>query len=179
MKNLINDFLDQTYSIDEIHNYLSDLLESEDLDVAVYGHDEVPEGHLVVGGYYDPDIDEIEVVIYYNPDDEEIEFNNQIFNDFTHQLQQTIEHEVIHRGQYLTRGHHRIVVGTGDKKRDYLYDPDEVDAFSNDIALDIRYNNGDLQTLTGSPVLTDYVNIFGIDHDIVKKIIRKAYKRMT
>lgn len=169
----------QTLSIDEIHDYLNALLINDEIEVSIYDHNEVPSGQLVIGGYYEPEDDDVELVIYYNLEDEEIEFTDEVFADFTHQLQQTIEHENIHRGQYLTRGHHRAVIGTGNKKVDYLSDPDEVDAFSNDIALDIVYNNGDLKTLTGSPVLSDYIDTFGHGSDIVKNIIKKAHKRMT
>jgi len=171
---MLNHLLDQTYALDEIHSFLLELYEEDGFEIEMNEDSDVPEGELIVSGYYEPESDDIELVINYNPIDEEIEFTDEVFESFSHQLQQTVEHELIHRKQGLDE----IMFRTSSCKKSYLSAHWEVDAFSNDIALDIKYNNGDLAIMKGSHILNDYIEAFGKSSDIVKNIIKKAYKRL-
>jgi HEAT repeat protein len=109
---------------------------------------------------------------------------------------QTLEHEIIHREQIESRGGFvvlpKYIEGmTAEQKRIvYLSDPDEIDAYANDIALDLLetyttygaalvLTNYSSVTEEDSPILYEYVELFGADSDTVKSIIKKALKRVT
>ena len=72
----------------------------------------------------------------------------------------------------------------------YLSDPDEIDAYANDVLLDLSkiYNSQGVAlklttystiTVEESPIMNEYMDLFGKDSSIVKTIVKKALKRVV
>ena len=75
------------------------------------------------------------------------------------------------------------------KKIVYLSDPDEIDAYANDVALDLlkkytymeayaRLREYNKIRQDESPIFCDYVDTFGWNSDVVRLIVKKALKRL-
>jgi len=153
-----------------------------------------------VSGFYDQyeylEEINIEVVVIVNDTKGFININNDSWNFLRHQMNQTITHEMRHREQ--TKGRDGFIVShqiddsmSEEQKRIvYLSEPDELDAYAGDIVLDLL----ELYTSQGvasklasypsiqrseSPILYEYVSLFGKDSQLVKSIIKKALKMVT
>jgi len=90
----------------------------------------------------------IEIMLYFNPRVRRYKFTNKTWADFRFLLSNVLQHELIHKEQYL----HRPVAGNatclyydvkaGEKSNkeymDYLAELDEIDAYAHDIAMEIK-----------------------------------------
>jgi len=175
-------------------------LEQFGVGVAIYSvGDQIDQDSVTVNGYFNSfdweEEENIELVLIMNDEEELLTINTDSWEFLQHQAQQTIEHEMIHREQIKKRD--GLVVmplyldGMDEKQKRivYLSDPDEIDAYANDITLDLLKN----YTYQGAysrlreykkirqdecPILAEYVDIFGWDSDIVRTIVLKALKRL-
>jgi len=100
---------------------------------------------VAIGGSYDEDEDLIYLDFYAsNYEDDFIEIKPEFWKQFSFELSQTLQHELIHREQYYNRTSDfcsRIYKfdDINDKEREYLSNSDEIDAYSHDIALEIYH----------------------------------------
>lgn len=107
---------------------------------------------IPMGGSYDEEKDQIHLDFYHvNTEDEMIEVNFSIWNIFSFDLRQLIQHEMVHRQQYKSRMidfSSKIYKFEKDEdgNREYLSNYDEIDAYAHDIALEILnfYENEDI-----------------------------------
>ena len=129
--------------------------EFEDLGVEVTTHpygDEIGENQITSNGYFEAsewdlefldhpvDLVNIELMLIIHSKNKPICINNTDWQFLAHQVEQTIEHEMIHREQSKKRfcnigGESYPIyddhLSEEDKRIHYLSDPDEIDAYSN------------------------------------------------
>ena len=140
---------------------------------------------------------ELEVVVRDTND--VIIINNNAWEFLQHEIIQTLEHEIIHREQTIARAgfqpkihfqSHMENLTEEQKRIVYLSIPDEIDAYANDVALDLlqiynrtkaceRLLNWPTILESESPIFCEYMDLFGPNSDIVKVIVKKTLKRMV
>ena len=150
-----------------------------------------------VNAYYDQESDSqgdcaIEVIVYHNIKlDSTFEFTQ--LSQFLVQIYDAVTHEFRHREQGRRR-HWKPNLRITDESdtRGYLSDPDEIDAYSLSIAVELIRNLGKQRSLTylhrasrlanirpkglfASPTLFHYYRIFG---DLQNKVLRKLVKKV-
>jgi hypothetical protein len=150
-------------------------------------------------GYYDPIDDEdgdcsIELIITHNFPKDHIwypEHSTQLLV----QIFDTVVHELRHQRQYRKRKY-RLGVDRGPGHKEYLADPDEIDAYSVSIAIELCRNLGSIRALRYlhnietlsrfkikdqfvSPSLSMYKGEFSNQNDpIMRKLTKKVYVRL-
>jgi hypothetical protein len=154
---------------------------------------------VYVNGYYDPEDDKehecaIELIIVHNFPKELVWYPNHSTLILT-QIFDTVVHELRHQRQYRKR---KFKVGPerGQGHKEYLADPDEVDAYSISIATELVRSLGrtralrylhNIDTLSRfklnkqfvSPCLGMYVGEFSNPRNpIIKKLTKKIYIRL-
>lgn len=152
-----------------------------------------------VNAYYDPEDDQnrevpIEVIVYHNFD-KTVVWDYKHVTDLLVQVFDATVHEFKHQRQSRKR-HYEIYWEDTNVTRDYLSDPDEIDAYSLSIAIELcrtlgkhralRYMNRfnslsrlKIQDNYVSPNLFFYIKHFGsLDHPIVKQLAKKIYIRL-
>jgi len=152
-----------------------------------------------VNAYYDPEEDynketAIEIVIYHNfPKD--IDWDRKHITDLLVQIFDALVHEYKHQRQSKKRSY-KIFWPSSYNTHDYLSDPDELDAYSISIAIELCRNLGKYRALRYlpkisslaklkfngqfvSPNLYAYVLQFGeLGDPILKKLAKKVYIRI-
>lgn len=151
-----------------------------------------------VNAYYDAEDDfnnetPIEIIIHHNFNDTDV-FNQNQITDFLIQIYDAVVHEYRHQQQSLKRKHEVYSDHNQSPYREYLTDPDEVDAYALSIAIELlrhmskerakrymrritimakmRCNN-----MLVSPNLKSYIDHFGLNR-VTKKIAKKVYKHL-
>ena len=196
---------------DEIQHLFQKELEPLGVEVTTYPYgDEIGQNQITSNGYFsaqewdidgidiDIDLENIELMLVVNDEDKPICINNTDWQFLAHQVEQTIAHEMIHRDQsrkrFIKKGNSSYPIydehlSEADKRIVYLSDPDEVDAYSNDIAMDLlkhytymgayaRLRSYRRIKQDESPILAEYVDTFGWNSEIVHTIVKKALKRL-
>ncbi len=140
----------------------------------------------------------IELMLVLYSEDEPICINNKDWLFLAHQVEQTLEHEMIHREQnqkrfYNRGGESRPIydqhLSEEDKQIVYLSDPDELDAYSNDVKLDLLKHYSYMGAYARlreykkikqdeSPIFVEYVDTFGWNSETVHTLVKKALKRL-
>jgi hypothetical protein len=204
MKNKIESIKKKIMNVPLFGHEIVDILQSEfeDLGVEVTLNkvDEFPENEVTVNGYFnsfDWDLHEnIELVIIVSDDEGPITINSSSWEFMRHQMVQTLEHEIIHRDQMAKRHGYSVLpaylegMSEEQKRIVYLSDPDEIDAYANDIVLDLLstlnktgaclvLENYAHATVQHSPILFEYNSLFGPESKVVKTIVKKAFKKLT
>ena len=154
------------------------------------------ENEFYILAYYDAEDDvnndtPIEVVIHHNFSDEEY-FERVQITDFLIQIFDAVVHEFRHMHQSSKRGYETYSNHDQDPYKEYLADPDEIDAYALSIAIELlrvlpkeramRYlsriiilakmrNRG---MTYASPNLQSYIAHFGLN-DLTKKLAKKVY----
>ena len=150
-------------------------------------------------GYYDPIDDEegdncIELVITHNFPKDHIWFPKHA-TELLVQIFDTVVHELRHQRQYRKRKF-KLGVDRGPEHKEYLADPDEIDAYSISIATELcrslgktralRYLNN-IETLSRfkvnnqfvSPCLSMYKGEFPNQKDpVLQNLVKKVYVRL-
>lgn len=110
---------------------------------------QVIKGWVYVGGAYYSDRDKqkltsIELCLCYNPTDKIIKFTDRRFKRFCNGIADTILHEIIHMRQLRKRQFRhlpdfksRVRKSKVRKEQEYLGNPDEIDAYSFNIACEL------------------------------------------
>lgn len=132
-----------------------------------------------VGGLYDAEMDKkvrtpITIILQFKERDQELTISRQSFKKLALRIADTVLHEIVHLRQYRRRFYKTIpgyysFASSGKQRieQTYLGHPDEIDAYSFNIASDmIDYYGSDIKKIT------DYLN-----SDLRDKRIKKtAYK---
>lgn len=183
----------------DIVSILQNEFEEFGVEVTLSKVEDFPKNQATVSGFFNPydwDLHEnIELVLIVNDDKDDITINNGSWSFLQHQINQTLEHEMIHRDQVTIRDGLLIMPvyqqGMSEEQQRiiYLSDPDEIGAYSNDVALDLlekytchgatnRLMNYVTITKKESPIFCEYMDLFGPQSDIVKTIVKKTLKRV-
>lgn len=154
---------------------------------------------VYVNGYYDPEDDKehecaIELIIVHNFPKDLVWYPTHSTLILT-QIFDTVVHELRHQRQYRKRKF-KVGPGRGQGHKEYLADPDEVDAYSISIATELVRSLGrtralrylhNIDTLSRfklnkqfvSPCLGMYVGEFSNPRNpIIKKLTKKIYIRL-
>jgi hypothetical protein len=151
-----------------------------------------------VNAYYDADddsIDEtaIEVVVFHNFEDRK-QFSNTQITDFLKEIFDAVVHEYKHKQQSMERNYRTYSDHARSNYSEYLSDPDEVDAYSFSIAIELLRTLGRQRsqiyltrisilskvrqgTKLVSPNLHAYLQHFGFNK-LVKRLSKKVYKHL-
>jgi len=158
---------------------------------------EVDQDDINITAYYDSEHDEegrisIEIVLITNPSDEYLILDAEVWATFTNRLADSLAHELIHMRQSRDRGFQsfeprRKHVYNLDEAVRYLADPDEIDAYAHNIAVELKECSNPLQSLQNVQTLSTkdsvnlwaYVHAFSPNHPVVKRLVKKIYKLLT
>lgn len=150
-------------------------------------------------GYYDPEDDKdgdrcIELIITHNFVKDRLWYTDAV-KQLLIQVFDTVVHELRHQRQYRKR-HFKMGADRGTGYKEYLADPEEVDAYSISIAIELCRSMGKTRALSYlhnieklsrykiknnfvSPCLTSYLGEFpDIDDPIIKELSKKVYVRL-
>ena len=170
---------------------------SKDLKFKFESFSDIEEDYYTVSGLYDMAKDVRYVILNFS--DRKIDFNltEECWNSFKFFISQVIQHETIHQNQWMQRDEvvepvecdFKILFGSSSKEEemDYLSDPEEIDAYAHDIAMEIKffYKQKDpydvlrnINKLRKIPSYSIYKKAFrGCDwNDIKKSLLLKTYK---
>jgi hypothetical protein len=176
-----NIFIGKQYTVD-LKNNLQRIFKSFNLIVTIYNTQE--DSEYILGASYDNESDEIEMNIFLDKDSVDFSLKEEEWRSFRFKVSQILQHELIHREQYR-----RKVVDNGyifSDERTYLSNPDEIDAYSHDIAMEIVYFYGETQKYEIIRNISEksevasykiYENIFkNSDWELIRrKLIKKTY----
>lgn len=105
--------------------------------------------HYAIGGLYDMYLDKRYIIFYFSNKTDRIFLPEKKLNEFLFSLSQVIQHETIHACQWSTRDCDAPIERVDFKKlfydtkksevEEYLLDPDEIDAYAHDIAMEIKF----------------------------------------
>ena len=88
-----------------------------------------------INGYFDSDIaKDIEIEVCCSSYKKKIPINSKFRKSLIYDIADTLCHESIHRKQFKLRGKESSYDNSGDPERDYYLDPDEMFAYSVNIA---------------------------------------------
>jgi hypothetical protein len=153
-----------------------------------------------VNAYYDADDDKhnetpIEVLVYHNFDKNEI-WDTKQTSELLVQIFDAVIHEYRHQRQSRSRKYLTFSQHPQTPYREYLLDPDELDAYALSIAIELCRNLGKFRALRYmqrlsylskfkiqnkfvSPNLNAYVQHFGgVEHPVIKRLTKKVYIRL-
>ena len=150
-------------------------------------------------GYYDPADDEqddrcIELIITHNFVKDRLWYSDAV-KQLLIQVFDTVVHELRHQRQYRRR-HFKLGTDRGTGYKDYLADPEEIDAYSISIAMELCRSMGKTRSLRHlhnvdklsrykiknnfvSPCLTSYLAEFpDVNDPIIRELSKKVYVRL-
>jgi len=130
-----------TRSTFDLRKNLQKLFKSFNLIVTIYNTEE--DSEYILGASYDNESDEIEMNIFLDKDLVDFSLKEEEWSSFRFKISQILQHELIHREQ-----HRKKVVDNGyfhSDEKSYLSNPDEIDAYSHDIAMEIVHFYGETQ----------------------------------
>lgn len=139
-----------------------------DVDVEYETDDAVPEGDMNMNAYYDRFSDAtghtpISIVLLFSEDSATIQFDEHGIKMFIDRLTDALIHELIHAAQHRKRNYMRGqsgVVYTDDKRlaytQEYLSRPDEIQAYSHNIASEL------LRSLDDKDTAYEYMRRFNV-----------------
>ena len=153
-----------------------------------------------VNAFYDADDDKhnetpIEVLVYHNFDKNEI-WDQKQTSELLVQIFDSVVHEYRHQRQSRSRKYLTFSEHPQTPYREYLLDPDELDAYALSIAIELCRNLGKFRALRYmqrlsylskfkiqnkfvSPNLNAYVQHFGgVEHPVIKRLTKKVYIRL-
>ena len=153
-----------------------------------------------VNAFYDADDDKhnetpIEVLVYHNFDKNEI-WDQKQTSELLVQIFDSVVHEYRHQRQSRSRKYLTFSEHPQTPYREYLLDPDELDAYALSIAIELCRNLGKFRALRYmqrlsylskfkiqnrfvSPNLNAYVQHFGgVEHPVIKRLSKKVYIRL-
>lgn len=155
-----------------------------------------------VNAYYDAEDDQnreipIEVVVHHNFEKDVI-WDSKHITDFLIQIFDAVVHEFKHQRQSRKRHFESFWdhVNGNQRYKDYLSDPDEVDAYAMSIAIELCRTLGKFRALRYlarisslsrlkfqnqyvSPNLCAYIGHFGdLSHPVLKRLSKKIYVRI-
>lgn len=138
----------------------------------------MPAGALAIGGFYCPE-EGVELAIYTDNRTEFIDETAHSLEDLVAEIAVTLKHEMRHHHQYAARDFEEFTpMAKSDFNSDikYLGNFDEIDAYGNVDLPEFVKKNGWADAYSSKfSILNRYLVVFGKNHPIVKKLIKKAY----
>ena len=104
--------------------------------------------HYAIGGFYDMQTDKRYIILYFSNKKDSIFIRKIKQNEFFFCLSQVIQHETIHACQWSKRDYdlylprtipNNLIAEDNNEDEKYLADPDEIDAYGHDIAMEIKF----------------------------------------
>lgn len=101
-----------------------------------------------VAGLYDMETDKKYVILNFSKNCKTFNLSEKNWKDFKFSISQVCQHEKIHQCQWQHRDisglehaplEFRNKIETKEEEQEYLLDPDEIDAYGHDIAMEIKY----------------------------------------
>jgi len=199
---LSNRVVDTVVPVEEMLNVMSAHVGTRfRVHVLTVSNIEVTPGDIEVNALYDQDLDEadkipIELILITNPQETSYLWNRADFDRVAKRIVDSIIHEMTHMHQ--ARDRQFLEVGLEVKKyatdkeeaQDYLGQPDEIDAYSHNIASELldANNISDISYFLTQPSMIPlqistnlwaYINAFDRDihHPVIRKLLKKVYKR--
>ncbi len=171
-----------TRSTLDLKKNLQKLFKSFNLIVTIYNTEE--DFEYILGASYDNESNKIEMNIFLYKDLVDFSLKEEEWRSFRFKISQILQHELIHREQ-----HRKKVVDNGyfhSDEKSYLSNPDEIDAYSHDIAMEIVHFYGETQKYEIIRNISNknevasykiYENIFKDSNweSIRRKLIKKTY----
>lgn len=192
------DKINQIFPVKEFVKVLGDFIaERFSVNVLHATALEVDVGDININAYYDYQDDEfckiaIELILVTNAQEKFILFTDELYDEFVKRLADALAHELLHMKQSRARDHLTIEFFSDEDCDDeivYLSNPDEIDAYSHNIAVELEESPDPIQKLKNpSKISIDdsinlwaYINAFGDDlrDPVLRKLIKKIYKRLT
>lgn len=109
----------------------------------------LPKDQYAIGGLYDMFLDKRYIIFYFSNKTDTLFLSDKRKHDFLFNISQVIQHETIHAYQWSTRDCNEPIEKVDFKKlfydtkksevEEYLLDPDEIDAYGHDIAMEINF----------------------------------------
>jgi len=135
-----------------------------------------------VGGFYDPTLEfgdkDIEMFIMFNANEPKVDMTESLVHTMMDELFKTLVHEKRHRYQFKKRGLNygpqykcRIIADDNLRKElEYYGDPDEVDAYAQEAAIEVRLHGH-------SDTFAKYKELFDKhDKKVYNSFLKKQYK---
>lgn len=156
------------------------------------------QGDYSVGGIYDWSKDKIHIQFIMHKKDRSVILEPDDWYEFKFLFSQTLQHELIHRHQYIKRAityddcepdlDHRFFDKISiDDEREYLSDDDEIEAYSHDIAMEILFYYADLDPFVVLQKIDKKRKVWSYNYykktfkdvpgwyNIKKKLLKKTY----
>lgn len=141
---------------------------------------------LTVGGFYDPSLEkgekDIEMFVMFNVDEPKVTLTENAVRVMVNEIFKTFVHEKRHRYQFHMRGmvygkEYKCRIITDNKKLikelEYYGDPDEVDAYAQEAAIELRLHGH-------SDTLAKYKELFDKnDRKVYNSFLKKFYRYNT
>ena len=185
----------------KLTSIVQDALEPYKVDVEFTNTSNVPKDEINMNAGYsqevdqwkDPDMYATNLDLLFNNRQRTYSFSKDGFDELVNRINDAIGHERIHQKQARKRklqhpGSEYIGPGKGKAERDYLGKPDEVEAFSYNIASELlrrhdketiinAFRTGDLSILKDSINFVAYLSSFeDTDNKTMRKLINKVLK---
>lgn len=131
----------------EITRALNGAFKQKDLKFRHESFKDFDKNEYSVSGLYDSFTNTKYVILNFSDKHLSFRLNNTEWEDFKFNLSQVIQHETIHQIQAERRPSDnepvhldfRVMSASPDEDKEYLSDPDEIDAYAHDIAMEIKY----------------------------------------
>ena len=171
---------------------------SKHFDLSIKSHrtNTIQHDEFYVNAYYDPENDStydtpIEVIIFHNFDKSFV-WDRKHVTDLLIQVFDAVVHEYRHQSQSIKKDH-RIYWKHSSITKEYLSDPDEIDAYALSIAIELCRTIGKYRALHHmhqisalskfkiktnliSPNLYAYVKVFkNLNHATLRRLSKKVY----
>lgn len=192
--------LDQIFQVDDLIKLLGSFISNKFIVNVLHQRAlEVEVGDIIIAANYDYTEDEfckiaIELILVTHRQDEYILVDRELFDNFVLRVADSLAHELTHMRQYRARDfvdlNYKSVddLDVDDRELIYLSDPDEIDAYAVNIAAELNDLPNPLEKLARPSTVTIdqslnlwvYMSQFGtIDNPVVKRLLKKVYKRLT
>jgi hypothetical protein len=156
---------------------------------------EVDLDDININAYYDPELDyakkaPIELILVHHPLADSFYIDDEFLQRVSIRIADSLIHEMIHMRQYRSRGwEHYYDYSVSDDSIEstqvYLADPDEIDAYSYNIAAELtsvaKLQHLKTLRIEDSINLWVYLQTFNKDtkHPVLKRLLKKVYKNLT
>lgn len=198
--NLESKIVDQVFLVDDLVNTLGTFISKRFRVHSLHARAfEVESNELNINAFYDPELDEkekvsIEIILVTNPTDDFLILDKEGWNLFLNRLADSLTHELIHMQQARQRqflyveNRARMSIEV-DEQLAYLSDLDEIDAYSHNIATELKEHQTPLKKLIDPKQITisDSVNLWAYlqafeyktSEPVIRRLLKKVYKHLT
>lgn len=128
-------------------NILNRSFKDKDLKFRYERFSSIKKDEYSVSGLYDMSKDVRYIILNFSSKHYDFRLAPEGWEEFKFLISQTIQHETIHQIQWEKKPEEteyvhldfRNLVGPDDEEKEYLAEPDEIDAYAHDIAMEIKF----------------------------------------